>query len=142
MRIFNYNRLVVGYSYLVGKPIEFFLIFIPYFATKGLYARQWHANSLLHCFILSLLLFVLLLRITITKTFSITFALFLGLLTAYVSYKCGVIQLKLRDYEFIEPIYNKLTEKRQFNTDNGYNNRKSSICSRKRCKYTFAGMFG
>ena len=49
--------LLLGFSWLVGKPIEFLCVFLPYFATKGLYARQFHARSLKECFALSLIVF-------------------------------------------------------------------------------------
>lgn len=109
--------LLLGYSFLIGKPIEFALIFLPYFATKGFYSRQWHASSLKQCFILSLIIFAFLTTIALPKEYSISVAFVLGLLAAYGSYKAGDIQAKLKDYAYIEPIYNELTTDTAFNTD-------------------------
>ena len=100
--------LLVVFSWLIGKPIEFVLIFLPYFCTKGLYARQFHSRSLCECFALSLIVFALALMACVPKGASITFAAVLGLMIAFISYKVGVVQFKLKDYEYIEPRYNEL----------------------------------
>lgn len=114
---FTILGLLLGYSILIGKPIEFILIFIPYFATKGFYARQWHASSLKQCLLLSLGIFAFITTIALPKSYSISVAVVFGLLAAYISYHAGVIQFKLRDYEYIEPRYNALTAPRPFDTE-------------------------
>ena len=78
--------LLIGFSWLIGKPIEFLLIFLPYFLTKGIYAKQYHSHSLKECFGISL--------------FAFGVATFLCVL--------GIVQEKLKDYDYIEPRYNKL----------------------------------
>lgn len=100
--------LLMGFAWLIGKPIEFLLIFLPYFCTKGLYERQFHSRSLRECFALSLIVFALAIMACVPKGASITFAAVLGLMIAFISYKVGVIQFKLKDYEYIEPRYNFL----------------------------------
>lgn len=100
--------LLVGFSWLIGKPIEFLLIFLPYFLTKGLYSRQFHSRSLKECFSLSLIVFALALMACVPSGASIMFSVVLGLAIAFISYKFGVIQFKLKDYEYIEPRYNFL----------------------------------
>lgn len=116
--------LLVGFSWLIGKPIEFLLIFLPYFLTKGLYSRQFHSRSLKECFSLSLIVFALALMACVPSGTSIMFSVALGLAIAFISYKAGVIQFKLKDYEYIEPRYNQLVEfykdataPKPFNTD-------------------------
>lgn len=109
--------LLFGYSILIGKPIEFILIFIPYFVTKGFYARQWHASSLKQCLLLSLGIFAFITTVTLPSEFSITFAAAIGLLAAYISYRAGVVQFKLRDYAYIEPRYNALIAPQPFDTE-------------------------
>lgn len=99
--------LLLGYSLLIGKPIEFALIFLPYFATKGFYSRQWHASSLKQCFVLSLVIFAFLTTIALPKEYSISVAFVLGLLAAYGSYKAGDIQARLDSVAVDKP----------FNTD-------------------------
>ena len=100
--------LLTGFSWLVGNPIEFLLIFLPYFLTKGLYSRQYHSQSLKECFVLSLIVFSLALMACVSSMASILFSVMLGLAIAFISYKVGVIQFKLKDYEYIEPRYNEL----------------------------------
>lgn len=100
--------LLVGFAWLIGKPIEFLLIFLPYFLTKGIYAKQYHARSLKECFSLSLVVFALALMACVPSGASIMFSVVLGLAIAFISYKVGVIQFKLKDYEYIEPRYNFL----------------------------------
>lgn len=116
--------LLMGFAWLIGKPIEFVLIFLPYFCTKGLYARQFHSRSLRECFALSLIVFALALMACVPKGASITFAAVLGLMIAFISYKVGVVQFKLKDYDYIEPRYNELvdfykeaTTRKPFHTD-------------------------
>lgn len=104
------SGLLVGISVLMGKPFEFILIFAPYFVTKQLYARQYHATSLKQCLLLSLGIFSFLMVITLPSTMSLLTSLAIGILTPYLSYKCGVIQFKLKDYAYIEPRFNQLVE--------------------------------
>jgi hypothetical protein len=112
-RIFMFSltlAILVAFSILIKKPIEFVFIFLPYFATKGLYSYQWHSDSLKECFILSIGLFALSLCITLPTSFSMVFSLFVGLMLAYLSCKAGIIKFKLKDYAFIEPRYNQLVD--------------------------------
>lgn len=128
--------LLVGFSWLISKPIEFIFIFLPYFLTKGFYTRQYHSSSLRECFILSLGIFSLAIMACAPSGASIMFSVVLGLAIAFASYKAGVIQFKLKDYEYIEPRYNflvnfyrKETEEKPFDVN---------TCTeeelRKRCK--------
>lgn len=100
--------LLVGFAWIIGKPIEFLLIFLPYFLTKGLYSRQFHSRSLKECFSISLVVFALVLMACVPSGASIMFSVVFGLAIAFISYKVGVIQFKLKDYEYIEPRYNFL----------------------------------
>lgn len=59
---------------------------------------------------LSSLIFAFLTTITLPNEYSIVTALFIGLLSAYLSQKAGVIQFKLKDYAYIEPRYNQLVD--------------------------------
>lgn len=102
--------LLVGFSFLVGKPIEFALIFLPYFSTKGLYARQYHSASLKHCLLLSIGIFAFAVLITVPKEYSICASLFIGILIAFSSCKVGEAQVKLKSYA-------ELTAPKSFNVD-------------------------
>lgn len=130
------SGLLMGFAWLIGKPIEFLLIFLPYFLTKGIYAKQYHSRSLKECFVLSLIVFSLALMACVPSGASIMFSVVLGLAIAFISYKVGVIQFKLKDYDYIEPRYNffvdfyrKETEEKPFDVN---------TCTeeelRKRCK--------
>lgn len=102
--------LLIGFSALIGKPIEFFMVFLLYFITKNFYARQFHSHSLKECFILSLIVFSLVLLTALPTAISIAFSIVLGLAIAFISYKIGIMQFKLKDYEYIEPRYNELVD--------------------------------
>lgn len=102
--------LLIGFSFLVGKPIEFVLIFLPYFVTKGLYARQYHSASLKHCLLLSIGIFAFAVLITVPKEYSICCSLFVGLIIAFASCKVGEVQVKLKAYA-------ELTTSKPFNVD-------------------------
>lgn len=102
--------LLVGFSFLVGKPIEFALIFLPYFATKGFYSQQYHSASLKHCLLLSVGIFAFAVLITVPKEYSICTSLFIGILIAFASCKVGEVQVKLKAYA-------ELTAPKPFNVD-------------------------
>lgn len=102
--------LLIGFSFLVGKPIEFALIFLPYFATKSLYERQYHSASLKHCLLLSIGIFAFAVLITVPKEYSICCSLFIGLIIAFASCKVGEVQVKLKAYA-------ELTAPKLFNVD-------------------------
>lgn len=102
--------LLVGFSFLVGKPIEFLLIFLPYFSTKGLYTRQYHSKSLKHCLLLSVGIFSFAVLITAPKEYSICASLFIGIMIAFASCKVGEAQVKLKAYA-------ELTAPKPFNVD-------------------------
>lgn len=116
--------LLVGFSILIGKPIEFLFIFVPYFISKNFYTEQFHSKSLKQCFIFSLLVFSFATLAAIPSKYSILFSVLIGCAIAFISYKVGIVQRKLNDYDYIEPRYNQLvefykkaTEAKSFNTD-------------------------
>ena len=106
--------LIVGtlatFSLLLGKLLEFIIMFTAYFFTKGKYRFQWHSVSMKQCLGLSLALFAVAVCSCLPTNYSIIFAGFMGVLIAYLSYRAGYVQLLLRDYAYIEPRYNELVE--------------------------------
>lgn len=102
--------LLLSYSIFVGKPIEFLLIFFPYFLSKGKYASQYHAKSMVQCMLTSVTLFALLTTFTLPVSFSIQCSGIFGVLTAYISYRVSDAQIKLNRY-------NALIAPKQFNAD-------------------------
>ena len=100
--------LLTGFSWLIGKPIEFLLIFLPYFLTKGIYAKQYHARSLKECFGISLFAFGVATFLCFSRETSIASPVVLGASIAFISCKIGIVQEKLKDYDYIEPRYNEL----------------------------------
>lgn len=102
--------LLISFSSLIGKPVEFLCIFLPYFITKNFYAKQYHAKSLKNCFAYSLLIFGFAILTTLPKEISISFSILLGVLIAFISYKIGDIQFKLKDYKYISERYEKLLD--------------------------------
>lgn len=102
--------LLIGFSFLIGKPIEFMLIFFPYFISKNFYTVQFHSKSLKQCFTLSLMVFALATMAVVPSNFSIMFSVLFGCAIAFVSYKVGIVQRKINDYDYIEPRYNQLVE--------------------------------
>lgn len=118
------SGLLIGFSFLIGKPFEFIILFLSYFSTKGLYKSQYHTDSMKNCLLLSFFIFGILIIAIIPKEISISMSVFLGILTPLISYKCGIIKTKLKDYEYIEPRYNFLldfyrqqTDVKPFNVD-------------------------
>lgn len=102
--------LLASISVLVGKPFEFLFIFLPYFISKNFYEKQYHAKSLKQCFTMSLMIFAAAIIFVLSTKISMTFSVIIGSGIAYISYKAGTIQDKLRDYDYIEPRYNQLVE--------------------------------
>ena len=106
--------LIVGtlatFSLLLGKLLEFIIMFTAYFFTKGKYRFQWHSVSMKQCLGLSLALFAVAVCSCLPTNYSIIFAGFMGVLIAYLSYRAGYVQLLLKDYAYIEPRYNELVD--------------------------------
>lgn len=106
--------LIVGtlatFSLLLGKLLEFIIMFTAYFFTKGKYRFQWHSVSMRQCLGLSLALFAVAVCSCLPTNYSIIFAGFMGVLIAYLSYRAGYVQLLLKDYAYIEPRYNELVD--------------------------------
>ena len=98
----------MGFAWLIGKPIEFLLIFLPYFLTKGIYTKQYHSRSLKECFGISLFAFGVATFLCVSRETSIAFPVLLGASIAFISCKIGIVQEKLKDYDYIEPRYNEL----------------------------------
>lgn len=98
----------MGFAWLIGKPIEFLLIFLPYFLTKGIYTKQYHSRSLKECFGISLFAFGVATFLCVSRETSIVFPVLLGASIAFISCKIGIVQEKLKDYDYIEPRYNDL----------------------------------
>lgn len=84
--------VLLTYSYFIHKLVEFTLILVPYFITKGFYKHQYHAKSTKQCFIISIITFALLTTIVISTKYSIVLSAYVGLGVAYVSYRIGVLQ--------------------------------------------------
>ena len=91
--------LLASISVLVGKPFEFLFIFLPYFISKNFYEKQYHAKSLKQCFVMSLMIFAAAIIFVFPAEISMTSSVIIGSGIAYISYKAGTIQYKLRDYD-------------------------------------------
>ena len=102
--------LLIGFSWLIGKPIEFLLIFLPYFLTKGIYTKQYHSRSLKECFGISLFAFGVATFLCVSCETSIVFPVVLGASISFISCRIGIVQEKLKDYNYIELRYNFLVD--------------------------------
>ena len=102
--------ILILFSTIIGKPIEFALLFLSYFATKGFYLTQYHAQSLKSCFMQSIFVFIVAIVLCLNKYLSVLNSCLYGLILAYGSNLIGKIQFKLKDYDFIEPKYNELVK--------------------------------
>lgn len=107
--------LIVGIlatlSFLLNKTVEFTLMFIAYFLTKGLYEKQYHSESMKYCFMFSIIIFGICVLLCIPSKYSIVFSAIIGLAVAYFSYRAACIKSTLNDYAYIEPRYNELIER-------------------------------
>lgn len=95
--------MVVGllfmYSFLIGKPTEFILIFLPYMITKGYYTSAFHAHSMRNCLLLSIIIFAFATTIALPKDISIIASGGLGILIAYIGAKAGGLQKQIAEYK-------------------------------------------
>lgn len=102
--------LLIGFAYLMGKPIEFVIMFLSYFFTKGLYKRQYHANSLKQCLLFSIGIFSIAIIFILPQSISICFSLIFGLTISFISYKVGNLLHIAKEYE-------NLSMPKPFNTE-------------------------
>lgn len=95
---FGIVALLVLFSLLLDKLIEFCIMFTTYFISKNMYSVQYHTNSMQKCIIVSLFVFGLAIVVCINSTFSLLFSALFGISISFVSSYVGEINIKLKDY--------------------------------------------
>lgn len=103
--------VLIGYSLHLGRSIEFLLIFLPYFVSKGWYQKQYHSKSLKKCCLISIAVFAFAVTMVVPRQFSINCSSAVGTSIAYASYKVADINERLDRLD-------KLTEQKPFSVDN------------------------
>lgn len=103
--------VLIGYSLHLGRSIEFLLIFLPYFVSKGWYQKQYHSKSLKKCCLISIAVFAFAVTMVVPRQFSINCSSAVGTSIAYASYKVSDINERLDRLD-------KLTEQKPFSVDN------------------------
>jgi hypothetical protein len=77
--------IMLAYAYIKDRVIEFCLLFITFFITKHSYRSQYHTESMLMCFLVSLSVFIGLISVTVSTTYSIMVSSVLGVITTFIS---------------------------------------------------------
>lgn len=99
------------FSNLIDKSVEFTLMFISYFISKGKFKYQWHSESMKHCIVVSMVVFSLCVLNCLPTTLSITFSGILGLIIAYSSYRIGYLVNKSKKCDELEIKYQEVLSK-------------------------------
>ena len=86
------------YAYFVNKLIEFVLMLVPYFISRREYFVQFHTDSLLICFVTTIVTFILAITLVMPVSTSIMSSAIIGILIAFISYIIEIIKLQLKDY--------------------------------------------
>lgn len=102
--------VLIGYSLHLGRSIEFLLIFLPYFVSKGWYQKQYHSKSLKKCCIISIMVFAFAVTMVVPRKISINCSTAIGTSIAYASYKAADVNERLDKLD-------KLTEQTPFSVD-------------------------
>lgn len=84
--------ILLTYSFIVNRLVEFIIMFTMFFITKDSYTSQYHTTSMKNCLIVSLAVFIALTRITVAKQYSIMISVLLGAVVPYISYRLSIIK--------------------------------------------------
>lgn len=103
--------VLIGYSLHLSRHIEFVLIFLPYFVSKGWYQKQYHSKSLKQCCLISIMVFAFAVTMVVPQNFSMCCSFAVGTSIAYGSSKIADINERLEKYD-------KLIEQKPFSVDN------------------------
>jgi len=77
------------FSIMRNKLVQFVIMFMSYFMTKGRYETQWHTKGLKQCFIASLVIFAVAVELVPGATYSIVLCGVFGSILSYFSYAVG-----------------------------------------------------
>lgn len=84
--------ILLTYSIIVKRLVEFIIIFSMFFLTKDSYTSQYHTTSMKNCLLVSLIVFIALTRITVSRQYGIMISVLLGAIVPYISYRLSIIK--------------------------------------------------
>lgn len=82
--VFILTTLLVAYLY--NKLIEVCVTFILYHVYRGLFEKQYHANSVIKCFIITNIVFFILIKLSVKFSISILITVLLTFIFTVLSY--------------------------------------------------------
>lgn len=93
MKMYGYSLLGVStllsillFAFLNDKLLEIITTIIFFFIFRKRFEKQYHAKSLIHCSIISIIVFIILTRIALRFSISILFIIILTFLTNLISF--------------------------------------------------------
>lgn len=84
--------ILLTYSFIVNRLVEFIIMFTMFFITKDSYTSQYHTTSMKDCLVVSIVVFIVLTRVTLSKQYSIMISLLLGAFVPYISYRLSILK--------------------------------------------------
>lgn len=97
-------------AFLMGSVIELVIMLTCFLTVKQKYRFKYHCKSSFQCLLLSIGVFTLGMRLTLPVNLSYTCAGVCGLFIAYAAQYMAELKFIQKDYEYIEPKYNKFVE--------------------------------
>ena len=96
------------FSFMLNKLVQFVLMFMSYFMTKGRYEFQWHSKHMKKCLVASILIFVIAVLIVPSTGYSIVLCGIFGAGMSYISYFVGSYIKVEKSYDELQIKYKEL----------------------------------
>ena len=100
-------------SILLHSVVELYIMLTCFLVAKQRYKYKFHCKSSFQCLLLSVVVFLIALKLTIPAAYSYACSGIFGLIIAYIGQYEGESNFIRRDYAYIEPEYNKLKEEQR-----------------------------
>lgn len=100
-------------SWCMGAFVEMVIMMSLFLVSKQKYRFKYHCKSSAHCFLLSVGIFSIGLRVALPVHLSYTCSGIVGLFIAYAAQYIAELKFIKEDYDYIEPRYNVLVENKR-----------------------------
>ena len=94
-------------AWFMGAVVELIIMMLSFLIAKQRYEFKYHCKSSFHCLVLSVVVFVIGLRVTLPASVSYVCSGACGLLIAHGAQYIARLQFIEKDYQYIEPKYNE-----------------------------------
>ena len=111
--VFGIVAIVLGLAFAMGSPLESLIAMLSFLILKQFYKFKYHCRSSIQCLLVTVIVFLLITRVTLSLGQSYLCCGILGLAVAHIAQHYAQLKFIKEDYEFIEPRYNELVQEKR-----------------------------